>query len=110
MTGHSRFFHTEGMNQGSLSFAGGYGVSGVASVTAAVDAYVGQSSARSGRDVEVSYNVFFSSGFEAIVIAELSMSQSSLPSPGTPGAACSPLSRRTSGCAPRCAPTARRGS
>lgn len=75
MTGHSRFFHTEGMNQGSLSFAGGYGVSGVASVTAAVDAYVGQSSARSGRDVEVSYNVFFSSGFEAIVIAELSMSQ-----------------------------------
>jgi hypothetical protein len=73
MTGHSRFFHTEGMNQGSLSFAGGYGVSGVASVTASVDAYVGQSAAHSSRDVEVSYNVFFSSGVESLPIDQLTM-------------------------------------
>ena len=75
MSGSSRFCHTEGMNQGSVGVSGTYGVGGVAQAKAAVSAYVGRSTAQTGRNLEVTYEVYQVAGVEQLDVRTLTAGQ-----------------------------------
>lgn len=53
MRGEVSLVYTKALNQASASFAGSYGVSGVAKLSAAVSAYAGFSSAASDKSVNI---------------------------------------------------------
>jgi hypothetical protein len=75
MSGQSDLVYTTSMNQGSMSFAGSYGVSGLSKLTAAVSAYAGQSSADNQKSVSVICEILKTAGAETILFEELSPSR-----------------------------------
>jgi len=66
MSGNSNYAYTKEMNQGSLGVSGSYGLSGLSTVDAAVSAYVGHSSATSGKSVQLNYEVKVLGGIQHI--------------------------------------------
>src|SRR3954467_7592511 len=70
MQGQSDYVYTKQMNQGSTSISGSYGT-GLAKLTTAVSAYVGNSSAQSGRSIKVNYQIVVRGGLEYVDFEDL---------------------------------------
>ncbi|ATY31132.1 hypothetical protein CVN68_03315 [Sphingomonas psychrotolerans] len=59
------------MNQGSASLSGSYGVSGISKLTGALSGYVGNASAKGGKNMKVSYQIIVRGGLEYIDLDNL---------------------------------------
>nr|WP_199081063.1 hypothetical protein [Pedobacter sp. ASV19] len=75
MSGESSYVFSEKMNQGAFGLSGAYGVSGLSLLKSSLSAYVGKSSAASGKSVSVNYNAVSVGGIEYINFERLTASQ-----------------------------------
>jgi hypothetical protein len=71
MHGQSDYVYSKQMNQGSLGISGSYGFSGLAKVNGSLSAYVGKSSAESGKSMKVSYQGLACAGLERVDLNNL---------------------------------------
>jgi len=71
MSGTSQYIYTDQMNQGSLTAAGSYGVSGLAKISGAVAGYIGNTTAKSGNSLSINMNLIKWAGVEHIKFNEI---------------------------------------
>ena len=71
MSGTSQYIYTDQMNQGSLTAAGSYGVSGLAKISGAVAGYIGNTTAKSGNSLSINMNLIKWAGVEYIKFNEI---------------------------------------
>jgi len=73
MSGTSQYVYSDQTNQGSLSCAGSYGVSGVSKISGAVTGYVGNTTASSSKELSLNMNLAKWAGVEHIDFNEINV-------------------------------------
>ena len=75
LTGTSQYVYTDHMNQGSFSCAGSYGLTGVAKVSGALTAYVGNTTASDSKTLSINMSILKWAGVEHVAFNDLNAAE-----------------------------------